>query len=86
MNGTTEWSSGWMVSTVSHVYLTATATTLYTTHSANDLGTALVAVSFPIWAYGGTMTNDGTIAPNLVKISVGAVNPNQFVGFFVPTA
>lgn len=86
MNGTTEWSSGWMVSTVSHVYLTATATDLYTTAAANDLGTAKVAVSFPIWARGGTMVNDGAVAPNLVKISVGLVNPNQFVGFFVPTA
>jgi len=75
LNGTTEWSSGWMVSTVSHIYLTATPTSLYGIDSALDLGTAKVAVSIPIWTFHGVV-NDGTIAPNLVKISVDAVNPN----------
>lgn len=40
------------------------------------MGTGKVAVSFPIWSYGGTVTNDGTVAPNLVKITVAAANPN----------
>jgi len=40
------------------------------------MGTAKVAVSFPVWAYGGTNANDGSVAPNLVKISVAATNSN----------
>jgi len=40
------------------------------------MGTAKVAVSFPVWAYGGSVTNDGAVAPNLVKITVAATNPN----------
>jgi hypothetical protein len=40
------------------------------------MGTAKVAVSFPIWAHGGTVTNDASVAPNLVKITVAATNPN----------
>jgi hypothetical protein len=65
-----------MVSTLSHVYLTATPLSLYATYASLDMGTAKVAVSFPIWAYGGTVANDGTVAPNLVKITVAATNPN----------
>jgi len=41
------------------------------------MGTAKVAVSFPVWAYGAdSLTNDATVAPNLVKITVAAENPN----------
>lgn len=39
------------------------------------MGTAKVAVSFPVWAYGGAV-NDGSVAPNLVKITVAVENPN----------
>lgn len=67
-----------MVSTVSHVYLTVAApSTLYTAWGANTMGSAKVAVSFPIWAYGAaTLINDASVAPNLVKITVAAENPN----------
>jgi len=40
------------------------------------MGTAKVAVSFPIWAWGGSVTNDASVAPNLVKITVADTNPN----------
>jgi hypothetical protein len=40
------------------------------------MGSAKVAVSFPIWAYGGTNANDATVAPNLVKVTVADANPN----------
>jgi hypothetical protein len=50
------------------------------------MGSAKVAVTFPVWAYGGTVTNDATVAPNLVKISVAATNSNRYLGFFVPTS
>ena len=39
------------------------------------MGTAKVAVSFPVWAYAGTV-NTGSVAPNLVKITVAAANSN----------
>jgi len=32
MNGTTAWTTGWMVSTVSHIYLAATPETLYASY------------------------------------------------------
>jgi hypothetical protein len=40
------------------------------------MGTAKVAVTFPVWAYGGTTANTGSVAPNLVKIAVAADNSN----------
>jgi len=89
MNGTTAWTTGWMVSTISHVYLAAVPDTLYTDIANLDFGSAKVSVSFPIWAYAYgdyLYTNDATVAPNIVKISINDDNSNRFIGFFVPTS
>jgi len=64
-----------MVSTMSHVYLTVTPTSLYADFTKNTAGTSKVAVSFPIWAF-GEVVNKGTVAPNLVKVSVAKDNKN----------